>query len=248
MAELLKTWLKGVIQATEPYISTEDVDKGSIWFSEIGDTLAETNIGIICLTRSNKGNPWILFEAGALSKGLSKSRVWTFLVDLDFPDLEAPLSQFNGTKPTKEDVKKLLVSVNKTLEDKALPNDVLAESFEQWWPRFEQSFQKIAASAADDAGEPEKRSIQDMVEELLQLTRSIHQSQRFQRGSALAKRIEQRRLEKLVEQRRRESEARSLVSQLLEMKEKDPNATLGSVLYKALQEEKQRVEKGGTDD
>jgi hypothetical protein len=77
VAELLKNLIKGVIQATEPFISTEDIEKGSIWFNEVAGSLASTNFGIVCITASNHSNPWILFETGALSKGLTKARVCT---------------------------------------------------------------------------------------------------------------------------------------------------------------------------
>lgn len=79
-AELLKHWLKVVIQASSPWISTEDIDRGSIWFRELYDQLRDSNHGIICLTVENHKRDWILFEAGALSKGLTESKIYTFLV------------------------------------------------------------------------------------------------------------------------------------------------------------------------
>ncbi|WP_417071157.1 hypothetical protein [Niveibacterium terrae] len=82
VANLLSDWLCCVIQASRPWISTRDLDRGSLWFGEINDQLKDTTVGIICLTQENKTRPWILFEAGALAKGLSTSRVCTLLVDL----------------------------------------------------------------------------------------------------------------------------------------------------------------------
>lgn len=174
VAELLKTWIRGVIQATDPFISTEDVAKGSLWFTEIGDTLAATNCGIICLTGDNQSNPWILFEAGALSKGLSKSRVWTFLIDIDHTTLKPPLSQFNGTKPIKDDLLKLVTSINKSLNEKALPLEVLNEAFENWWPKFEERFKAIVATNPIKA--PKKRDAEDLASETLAIVRSIQET------------------------------------------------------------------------
>ena len=71
VAELLNNWLCCVIQAARPWISTRDIDRGALWFSEINEQLQDTSVGIICLTQENKNKPWILFEAGALTKGLS---------------------------------------------------------------------------------------------------------------------------------------------------------------------------------
>src|SRR5437868_186766 len=78
VAELLKTWIRCVVQATQPWISSRDIDRGAQWFPEISEQLKETEIGIFCLTQANKERPWILFEAGALSKGRTTSRVCTF--------------------------------------------------------------------------------------------------------------------------------------------------------------------------
>jgi hypothetical protein len=79
VAQVLHDWIEDVLQGTEAWISSEDIDKGSFWFGEIGNELSETGIGILCLTKDNIHAPWILFEAGALSKGLSKNRVCPFL-------------------------------------------------------------------------------------------------------------------------------------------------------------------------
>lgn len=74
VAELLNDWLCCVIQAARPWVSTRDLDRGSLWFGEINEQLKDTSIGIICLTQENRVRPWILFEAGALAKGLSTSQ------------------------------------------------------------------------------------------------------------------------------------------------------------------------------
>lgn len=99
VAELMRDWIRCVLQVTRPWISTRDLDRGSIWFGEINEQLKDTGIGIICLTQENKNRPWILFEAGALMKGLTVNRVCTFLIDLEPKDVEDPLAQFNHTFP-----------------------------------------------------------------------------------------------------------------------------------------------------
>ena len=104
VAELLDEWLQCVIQALDPWMSSKDIDRGSIWFSEISDSLRDTKVGIVCLSQDNKNKPWILFESGALAKGLYSARVCTFLIDLESTDVSNPLAQFNHTFPTKESV------------------------------------------------------------------------------------------------------------------------------------------------
>lgn len=138
-AELLRDWTKCVIQASEPWISTRDIDRGALWFSEINSGLANTSVGIICLTQANKNKPWILFEAGALAKGLSTSRVCTFLVDLDPSDIQDPLAQFNHTKPDADGLWNLVITLNSTLE-KRLDDRILREVFDTYYPQFQRKF------------------------------------------------------------------------------------------------------------
>ncbi len=89
-ASLLNSWLPQVIQAVEPYFSPDDVDKGSRWFNEISKELEETSVGIICLTNTNLNAPWLMFEAGALAKGVEKS---SLTADQFLPMFDQEISQ-----------------------------------------------------------------------------------------------------------------------------------------------------------
>jgi len=75
VAELLDDWIQCVIQAVNPWMSSKDIDRGALWFTEITDQLANTSIGIVCLTKENRNKPWILFESGALAKGLTEEKL-----------------------------------------------------------------------------------------------------------------------------------------------------------------------------
>lgn len=173
VANLLSDWLCCVIQASRPWISTRDLDRGSLWFGEINDQLKDTTVGIICLTQENKTRPWILFEAGALAKGLSTSRVCTLLVDLEPKDIEDPLAQFNHTFPTRESVLGLVKTLNSTLATNGLDNRILEQVFNTYWPQFEQRFSAILAST--DAQPPSKpRAKEDVLGEILENTRMLN--------------------------------------------------------------------------
>lgn len=172
VGELLDDWLQCVLQAINPWMSSKDIDRGSFWFSEINDQLKDATIGIICLTQDNKEKPWILFEAGALAKGLSSSRVCTFLVDLSPADIEDPLAQFNHTMPDKEGVWSLVRTLNNALGEKALKEKVLEKVFETYWPQFNEEFNKIL-SETPQVTKVVKRKIDDILNELLYVTRSM---------------------------------------------------------------------------
>jgi hypothetical protein len=172
VAEIMSDWIKCVLQATRPWISTRDIDRGALWFSEIGDQLKDTTIGIICLTQENKTRPWILFEAGALAKGLSSSRVCTFLIDLKSSDIEDPLAQFNHTLPNRNGMWNLLLTLNSSLDSQKLEERILAQVFETYWPQFEQRFKE--ALEKNPPGEvPTPRSEESILGEILENTRSL---------------------------------------------------------------------------
>src|SRR5438034_8376303 len=111
VAGLLNDSLPEIIQGLRTWFSPEDINKGTLWPAELNKGLS-TTVGILCLTQENKNSPWLLFEAGALSKGLTKARVCPILIDLQPKDLEPPLSHFNLTVPTKEDIWKLIMTIN----------------------------------------------------------------------------------------------------------------------------------------
>jgi len=172
VAELLNDWTKCVLQATRPWLSTRDIDRGALWFSEIHDQLKDTSVGIVCLTQANRNRPWILFESGALAKGLSSNRVCTFLIDLKPSDLEDPLAQFNHTLPERSSVWELMRTLNNTLGSNSLDERILTQVFDTYWLQFETRFAKII-SDYPESEKREPRPKEDILAEILDNTRSM---------------------------------------------------------------------------
>lgn len=172
VAELISDWLKCVIQASQPWISTRDIDRGAIWFSEISNKLKDVSVGVVCLTQENKEKPWILFETGALAKGLSTNRVCTFLIDLSPEDLQDPLAQFNHTMPEKGSVWELTRTINDCLAEKALDEKILKQVFDTYWPQFDKNFKEaLKENPPGEVAPP--RTEQDILSEILANTRSL---------------------------------------------------------------------------
>ena len=171
VATLLNEWLQLVLQAVRPWMSTE-MDRGSVWFAELTNQLKDTTIGIVCLTQDNLEKPWILFESGAVAKGLERSRICTFLIDLAPTDVSDPLAQFNHTTPSKEGLFALVSTLNKALGDGALQVKTLEDVFNTYWPRFESGFEEILEKSPD--GEhTTKRAPDDLLVEILKTVRNI---------------------------------------------------------------------------
>jgi len=174
IALLLKEWLQDVIQSIEPYVSYEDIDKGARWFTDISINLEDSDFGIICLTPENLNAPWILFEAGALSKSIDRSSVCPFLIGFSPTDVVGPLAQFQACTPKKDDMLKLLLTINHELGERALKEPKLLKAFERCWPEFEDALKKARTTITI----PEKipRPTDEMLGEVLQLCRSISQA------------------------------------------------------------------------
>ena len=96
------------------------------------------------------------------------------MIDLQHGDLLPPLSQFNGTLPNKDDVLKLVKTINGERKEQALPDPQLLRAFDLWWPKFEEPFNEILANHKPE--EVKKRSRDDILEEILELSRSIQRS------------------------------------------------------------------------
>ncbi|MBU3015659.1 toll/interleukin-1 receptor domain-containing protein [Poseidonibacter lekithochrous] len=172
-AEVLRDWIKCTLQATEPWISSKDLDKGAIWFSDIHKSLEETRIGILCLTKDNKEKPWLLFEAGALAKGIATNRVCPILFNLEPKDIKGPLAQFNHTLPNKEGMFSLLLTINKELGENKLPEKILEDVFAVYWDSFNEKITEIMKEEPNQDIEYPERTENDMLEEILYATRKM---------------------------------------------------------------------------
>jgi len=173
VAEVLKEWIPRVLQNAEPWISTSCIEKGAQSFDEISSNLSAVTVGVLCVTRDNMTAPWLLFEAGALAKGLSKSRVCPLLIDAESPsELIPPLSNFQATMPIKEDVTKLMKTINASDPDKKILDHRVEDAVEHWWPKFESSFE--SARKAGPVSQAPKRTQEDMTKEILTTLRMLY--------------------------------------------------------------------------
>ena len=113
VAQQLREWLPCVINSLEPYVSSEDIDKGARWSTDIAKELEDSTFGILCVTKDNLEASWLSFEAGALSKTMEKAFVTPFLFDIKRSEVQGPILQFQSTVFEKEDIKKMVKTLNK---------------------------------------------------------------------------------------------------------------------------------------
>jgi hypothetical protein len=169
IARALYDWIPILIQSAEPFLSSEEIDKGTRWGTSVAGELSRTNFGIICLTAENLGAPWVLFEAGALAKVVDQSRVAPILFGVKVSEVQGPLAQFQLTNFDKSDMERLFSSINAACEDSSLDQARLARAFEAIWPELEKKIKSIPA--ARPASPTKQANTNDILEEILSLTR-----------------------------------------------------------------------------
>ncbi len=174
VALVLRDWLPSVIQSLVPYVSSEDIDKGARWSTDIAKELEDSTFGILCVTKDNVNAPWLTFEAGALSKTMDKAFVCPFLFDIKRSEVDGPILQFQSTILEKDDIQKLVRTLNKACANDCLSDERLDKAFDVWYPTLETELAKIKT-----AGEPsvkgakgaDDRNRDAILEEILELTR-----------------------------------------------------------------------------
>ena len=176
LAEAIREWIPNVIQAVSPYFTPSDIEKGTRWSNDIAKELESSSIGILCITRENIRAPWIMFEAGALSKSLEKTHVCPILFGVAATDIEGPLKQFQCTAFEKGDVKQLITTINGRLQEGKLAQKTLEAVFEKWWPDLLEKVSNILGK--EEAPAEPIRSDRELLQEVLLLARRATASSR----------------------------------------------------------------------
>jgi len=170
VAESLSKWLPDVFQDLTIWMSAHNIDAGQRWGRVLDEQLASTSFGILCLTPENISSPWLLFEAGALSKVIAEAKVVPYLFQVSTTDVPYPLAQFQGVEATSGGTINLLQSINSSLE-RSLPADRLERLFQKWWPDLESELKSVAADPKRTL--PQQRSERALLEEVLQTVRNL---------------------------------------------------------------------------
>jgi hypothetical protein len=173
LAETFRGWIGMVLQQVVPFVSNADIDKGARWAQEIDAQLQDAAFGILILTPANRNAPWLLYEAGALSKQVSSSRVSCLLLDLKHTDVEFPLALFQNTEFNYDDMHKLVGSINKGCEH-PIEEEKLRHIFDKFWPDLESAVERIRRQSEDSQlDQAAVRPLDSKIDELLELVRSL---------------------------------------------------------------------------
>jgi hypothetical protein len=130
------------------FVISTDISMGSKWENEIGKALDSCNFGIICVTPENANEPWLLFEAGALSKVQTVATVIPYCLEFSPAELPSPLSQFQGCAADEEGTRNLIRAIN--AQSRTLTESHLGMVFEKCWPEFDRKLKDLKANAESE--------------------------------------------------------------------------------------------------
>ena len=179
IAEHLRNWLPLVLQTVQPFVSTEDISKGQNWNYRLSHELANATFALIVITRQNAGSQWLNFEAGALTRSLENSSVCPLLIDLSPGEFKGPLSQFQCATLAKEDMFKLLFSINSANPGTNISEKHLRKLLESQYPELEEQIQATLASVPKDC-DTSSVVVPSLVDEVFD-ENYVHNSDRFKK-------------------------------------------------------------------
>lgn len=174
VAVAFREWLPSVIQSVEPYVSSEDIDKAARWSTDIAKELEDSTFGILCVTKENLEAPWLSFEAGALSKTMEKSFVTPFLFDIKRSEVQGPILQFQSAVFEKDDIKKMVQTINKASGEAGISEQRLEKSFDVWYPTLDKALSELKSKSSnlhEEISIEEEQHSSDILEEILELSR-----------------------------------------------------------------------------
>jgi hypothetical protein len=143
-------------QASSLFFS-ENIAKGSRWFTAVERELDNADAGIVCVTREALQSGWLHFEAGALARAIRKNEVgggtgglYTYLLGVRPEELKGPLAEFQSTTFDREDTRKFCEAIVGSMGQSAPAREVWEQAFEKSWPTFELTVQAIGAMPASE--------------------------------------------------------------------------------------------------
>jgi hypothetical protein len=150
LATVLSEWLTVFFADVIFWVSIRDIEPGKRWGHELDSQLETTHFGILCLVPSNVFAPWLLFEAGALSKSVDTSRVVPYCFGLEPSAISGPLAKFQGVRADEAGTSKLIKAINSSLDSRK-PDFAIQREFSQRWPDLRRELDKISTSVPEVA-------------------------------------------------------------------------------------------------
>ena len=169
IALILREWLPRVLPYVEPWVSTEDIRKGTRWDAELWNRLQATSYAIICSTPDAVRSPWVNFEAGVVARAVGvESHVSLFLFGMSPKALGlTSLGKFQCTEFTDIDIERLLKAINVSA-GAPMPESEVTQHFCRWWASLRDDIEHMDLASADELEQEDDReseTVHDWLEE-----------------------------------------------------------------------------------
>jgi len=167
LADAVKTFLPKTMPGLkeEDVFVSDELEKGTTWFESIIKKLWQSSAGVVCLTAENLESPWLHFEAGALASRFAtavpggeeagttspppannqRSRVFTLLHGVTVAELKGPLSAYQATSTTQQEMSALVSSLANVLGKTDVKPDIPKDA----WNAFQEELGKIAIPVSE---------------------------------------------------------------------------------------------------
>jgi uncharacterized protein YeeX (DUF496 family) len=185
-AVFLSTWLRGVLQELRPWVSAVNIGAGARWSVEVQAALRDSTFGIACVTQDNQSAPWLLFETGAIAKGLDSSRVCCYCLGMDKRAITVQcLNEFQNVNADEPGTYEMLVSLNdmvaKAAPGKELTEGLLQQQFKVNWPSLRDHIaqQTFRASETITPAVSTDEAVREVLETVRKIAREMKRVQYY---------------------------------------------------------------------
>lgn len=181
LASIFNKWVTKVIPQLEVYYSPDDIQPGERWSDSIKDGLKGNPMGIFFVVEENIVQPWLNFEAGAISNQVGNTNVIPLLHDIEPSRITGPLTQFQAISYTKGDLKRLISLINENITDvRKIDPMILNDIFEKWYPDFEEQYENFKKENPS----PEIKEVRGTLDEDGQLSEILSILRSMERNSS----------------------------------------------------------------
>ncbi len=148
-----------MLQAVDPWMSEENLAKGKPWFDELRKALDEILYGVFCVTEESQESQWMSWEAGLLSASsvVGEKRVAPLVIGMPKGSLRGPLSIYQATETTYDDVLRLVKNINLAMTDgRSVPDNRIEGTFQLAWPTLENLLSEASSIPVESHRAPVK--------------------------------------------------------------------------------------------
>src|SRR5258708_3198842 len=132
------------------FMSSVDMPSGADWREILKNKLGDGDFAVFCVTKGNRENPWILYEAGHLNGTGKCGSICPYLFDLGVSDVPGVLQNLQARAANQHDTLHLVLDINRGLEEKRRhKEDILRRNFRFHWKPMERKLKSIRGKEAD---------------------------------------------------------------------------------------------------